>query len=76
MQTYLSCLADLGAFADDRFLVECEAGINGRPDQATRVVTVLLVFQPACCDVPVSLTIHQTASGCRVVSTAFAPPLT
>lgn len=76
VRTYLSCLADLGAFADDRFLVACEPGTNGRADAASPGVTVLLVFQPASCDVPVSLTLHQTASGCRVLSTAFAPSLT
>ncbi len=68
VQTYLSCLADLGAFAHERFIVDCAAGARG--------ITMLLVFQPACCDEPVSLTLHQTASGCRVGSTAFAPPLT
>ena len=68
VQTYLSCLADLGAFASESYIVECDAAARG--------VTILLVFQPIACDEPVSLTLHQTASGCRVGSTAFAPSLT
>ena len=67
VQTYLDCLADLGAFASESFIVECDAAARG--------VTILLVFQPIGCDDPVSLTLHLTASGCRVGSTAFAPSL-
>jgi hypothetical protein len=32
-----------------------------------------LVFQPAPCDAPLSLTLHLTAAGCRLASTAFTP---
>jgi phage tail sheath protein FI len=73
--TYLDCLDDLGAFADDRFIVECDAGLSDREDHEEHGVTILLVFHPIQCDEPVSLTLHQTASGCRVGSTAFAPSL-
>ncbi len=73
--TYLNCLNDLGAFADARFIVECDAGVSDRDDHEKHGVTILLVFHPVHCDEPVSLTLHQTASGCRVGSTAFAPPL-
>jgi phage tail sheath protein FI len=38
-------------------------------------VTILLVFHPLACDEPVSLTLHLTAAGCRVGSTAFAPTI-
>ena len=64
--TYLDCLNDLGAFADDQFIVKCDSDEHG--------VSILLVFHPVDCDEPVSLTLHQTAGGCRVGSTAFAPP--
>ncbi len=70
---YFERLADLGAFADARFVVECDVGAfaadNGRP----RGVTIVLVFRPAGCDDPLSLTLYVTAAGCRVSSTAFAP---
>ena len=71
--TYLDCLNDLGAFAEDRFLVRCDAGVSIRDDRAVRGITILLVFHPTGCDEPISLTLHLAASGCRVASTAFAP---
>ena len=71
--TYFHCLNDLGAFADDRFVVECDAGVSKRHDGDEHGVTILLVFHPLACDEPVSLTLHLTAAGCRVGSTAFAP---
>ena len=71
--TYFHCLNDLGAFADDRFIVECDAGVSNRDDSDEHGVTILLVFHPSFCDEPISLTVHVTAAGCRVGSTAFAP---
>lgn len=71
--TYFNCLNELGAFSDDRYIVECDAGVSKRHDSGQRGVTILLVFHPSSCDEPVSLTLHLTASGCRVGSTAFAP---
>jgi len=73
--TYLDCLNDLGAFADERFVVECDAGVSHRDDGKEHGVTILLVFHPAGCDEPVSLTLHITAAGCRVGTTAFAPSI-
>jgi len=73
--TYFHCLNDLGAFADDRFVVECDAGVSKRDDSDEHGVTILLVFHPSSCDEPVSLTLHLTAAGCRVGSTAFAPTI-
>ena len=69
--TYLDCLNDLGAFADENFIVQCDAGVSKRPDNDEHGVTILLVFHPTGCDEPISLTLHQTASGFRVGSTAF-----
>ena len=69
--TYLHCLNDLGAFVDDSFIVQCDAGVSHRSDSAEHGITILLVFHPIGCDEPVSLTLHQTASGFRVGSTAF-----
>jgi hypothetical protein len=71
--TYFYCLNDLGAFANDRFIVECDAGVSNRDDSDEHGVTILLMFQPADCDESISLTLHLTAAGCRVGSAAFAP---
>ncbi len=73
--TYFYYLNDLGAFADDRFIVECDAGVSRRHDIAEHGVTIMLVFQPTGCDEAISLTLHLTAAGCRVGSTAFAPTI-
>lgn len=69
--TYLYCLDDLGAFANDDFVVQCDAGVSNRSDDEEHGITILLVFHPVTCDAPVSLTLHQTAAGIRVGSTAF-----
>lgn len=65
--TYFYCLNDLGAFADDRFVVECDSEEQG--------MTIMLVFQPSGCEQPMSLTLHLTPSGCRIGSSAFAPSI-
>jgi hypothetical protein len=36
-------------------------------------ITLLLAFHPAGSAETISLTLHQTASGMRVATTAFAP---
>jgi phage tail sheath protein FI len=69
--TYLSCLDDLGAFANDNFIVQCDAGVSNRHDLSEHGITILLVFHPVGSDEPISLTLHQTATGIRVGSTAF-----
>jgi phage tail sheath protein FI len=71
--TYFYSLHDLGAFADHDFAVECDAGVSRRSDRDEHGVTLMLRFRPASSDEPVSLTLHLTASGCRVGSTAFGP---
>ena len=73
--TYFDCLNDLGAFADDRFVIECDAGVSKRNEGDEHGVTILLVFHPSACDEPVSLTLHLNAAGCRVGSPAFAPTI-
>jgi len=70
--TYLDCLNDFGAFADERFVVECDAGVSHRADGDEHGVTIMLVFHPSGSDERVSLTLHLTATGCRVGTTAFA----
>jgi len=70
---YLRSLACLGAFENDRFVVECDAGLARRSDQQERGVTILLVIHPLGCKEPISFTLHQTVVGRRVTSTAFAP---
>lgn len=73
VHAYLSALADAGAFADDRFTVQCEARLRAGPLDPDRGVAVLLAFRPAGADETVALTLHQTVTGCRVAPTAFAP---
>ncbi len=72
---YLCSLADQGAFATDKFVVQCDAGLCKRENSVEHGVTILLVFQPVGCAEPASFTLHQTVAGCRVASTAF-PPVT
>ena len=73
--TYLCCLNDLGAFADDRFVVECDAGVSNRDDADAHGVAIVLVFRPTGCDDSISLNLHLTPTGCRVGSSAFPPPV-
>ncbi|MBT8089396.1 MAG: hypothetical protein KJO01_04245 [Gammaproteobacteria bacterium] len=73
--SYFHGLSDLGAFADQRFVVECDAGVSHRADSKQHGVTILLVFHPTGSDHPISLSMHLTAAGCRVGSTAFAPSI-
>lgn len=71
--TYFYYLHELGAFANDSFMVECDAGVSKRNENREHAITILLVFQPAACDESISLTLHLSATGCRVGSAAFAP---
>ena len=67
--------ADMGAFENDNFVVECDAGLSHRSDSLEHGVTVLVVFHPLGCREAVSFTLHQTVSGCRVTTSAFAPAM-
>ena len=73
VHAFMSALADSGAFEDEQFLVQCDVGSRHKPVDPDRGITILLAFRPAGTQGRVSLTIHQTAAGCRVASTAFAP---
>jgi len=68
---YFQNLYEIGAFANEGFIVQCDAGLNHRSDNQENGITILLVFHPVACEEPISLTLHQTASGFRVGSTAF-----
>jgi phage tail sheath protein FI len=70
---YLAALANMGAFESERFVAGCDASIGAMDDDVPRGVTILVSFVPSGCTEPVSFTLHQTAAGCRVTSTAFAP---
>jgi phage tail sheath protein FI len=70
---YLSALANMGAFENDRFVVECDAGLCKREDALERGVTIFVTLQPYTCKGPISFSLHQTVAGCRVMSTVFAP---
>jgi hypothetical protein len=70
---YLSALVDMGAFADDRIDVQCDAGLRGKPPGAAHGISILISFKPQGCSQPIALTLHQSTKGFRVASTAFAP---
>jgi len=69
---YLAALANMGAFENDHFVAECDAGVCPRDDEQEPGVTIVVSFHPLGCRKRVSFTLHQTASGCRVTTTAFA----
>ena len=69
----MSALANMGAFENDRFVVECDAGLCKREDALERGVTIFVTLQPYACKEPISFSLHQTVAGCRVMSTVFAP---
>lgn len=73
VHSFMCALSDAGAFENDHFLVQCDAGLRRQPVDPDRGVTMLLAFHPAGADETVSLTLHQSVSGCRVATTAFAP---
>ena len=70
---YLSALADMGAFDGDRIDVQCDAGLWGKAAGTGQGIAILISFQPQGCREPIALTLHQSASGFRVASTAFGP---
>ena len=67
IHAYLCGMADLGAFENDRFLVQCDVN----PAAPERGVTVMLSFDPRGAEESIALTLHQSASGFRVATTAF-----
>ncbi len=73
VHSFMCALSDAGAFENDHFLVQCDAGLRRQPVDPDRGITLLLAFHPAGADGTVSLTLHQSVSGCRVSTTAFAP---
>jgi len=70
---YLASLSNMGAFEDDSFVVDCDAGLCERDGSVEHGVTILITFRPLGCAESVSFTLHQTVAGCRVATTAFAP---
>jgi len=73
VHSFMCALSDYGAFENDHFLVQCDAGLRRQPVDPDRGITIMLAFHPAGSDETVSLTLHQSVSGCRVSTTAFAP---
>ena len=69
----LQHLYERGAFENDRFVVQCDAGLARHENEFDHGVTILLGFQPLGCKAPLLVTLHQTAHGCRVASAAFVP---
>ncbi len=73
IRAYFGVLFELGALENDRFVVQCDAGLARQEDELEHGVTLLLGFHPGGSRHAVLLTLHQTARGCRVASAAFAP---
>jgi hypothetical protein len=73
VHAFMCALSDNGAFENDQFLVQCDVGSKYKPLDPERGITILLSFHPAGSDGTLSLTVHQSASGCRSATTAFAP---
>ena len=73
VHAFMCTLSDAGAFENDHFLVQCDAGPRSGKLDPDRGITMLVAFHPAGSEKTISLTIHQTAAGCRVATTAFAP---
>jgi len=73
VRAYFKQLYELGAFENDRFVVQCDAGLARHDDEVEHGVTVMLGFHPVGSRQPILLTLHQTARGCHVASAAFAP---
>ena len=73
VHAFMCALSDAGAFENDHFLVQCDAGPRNSRLDPDRGITMLIAFHPAGSDKTISLTVHQTAAGCRVAATAFAP---
>ena len=70
---YFDRLYDMGALANDRFVVLCDAGVARHENNLEHGVTIVLGFHIVGSERPMSITLHQTVHGCRVASTAFAP---
>ena len=73
LKAYLAGLAERGAFADGGFDIRCEVRPTPGEVNAANEVKLLLTFRPVGCGKPMSVTLHQSISGCRVSRTAFAP---
>ncbi|MDJ0905515.1 MAG: hypothetical protein QNI96_05815 [Woeseiaceae bacterium] len=65
VRAYLAAMASIGMLASERFAVDCHVSHRG--------LTILVAFRPPGCVDPVSFTLHQGATGCRVATTAFPP---
>lgn len=73
VHAYMTWLAEQGAFATEKYTVQCDASLHGNQADRQRGMAVLITFQPSGCDDLVSLALHQSIAGCRVATTAFAP---
>lgn len=73
VHAYFLELAELGAFANDSFIVECDAGLRKDSGHGARDFSVYVAFQPLGALEPLAFTIHQSVAGSRIARTAFAP---
>lgn len=73
VDAFMHALAAEGAFGSERFDVHCDSGLHLDPRDPARGVTILISFRPLASQTDIWLTLHQTAGGFRVSTTAFAP---
>lgn len=71
VEELLHLLAQRGAIR--AAFVRCETHHDAPQMNSERGLAVMLTLQCTNAPAPVSLTLYQTASGCRIASTAFAP---
>jgi phage tail sheath protein FI len=70
---YFESLVACGAVANGHYRVTCES--TGDPGGGGRRVLISIVFQPAGSREPIAFRLCHDASGCRLLATAFPPPM-
>jgi Bacteriophage tail sheath protein len=73
LTAYFAGLDNLGAFENDRFAIDCKVDSRGAAGRAGKRVAIVISFHPVGCRGPVSFTLHQQVTGCRITQSAFAP---
>ena len=67
----LSLLADLGAFENDHFVVDCGRIPGLRPAEHEQGIAIRVGYHPQGSTCPIAFTLLQSVRGCRVTPTAF-----
>lgn len=73
VQTFLTRLHTEGAFASDKFDVQCQVMQDQSSGAHLRGLTIVIGFVPAGYTEAVWLTLHQDVQGCHATKAAFTP---